>query len=78
MLIGILGTILGVLMGLPMAWFLLRVVMIEESGFIFDVLFPWKEALGIAAISVFTATLAGLLPSIHAIRLNIPDAIAYE
>jgi putative ABC transport system permease protein len=78
MLIGILGTILGVLMGLPMAWFLLRVVMIEESGFIFDVLFPWKEALGIAAISVFTATLAGLLPSIHAIRLNIPEAIAYE
>ena len=63
---------------MPMAWFLLRVVMIEESGFIFDVLFPWKEALGISAIAILIATAAGLLPALHAVRLNIPDAIAYE
>jgi putative ABC transport system permease protein len=78
MLMGLLGTILGFLMGLPMEWYLLRVVMLEETGFVFDVLIPWKEALGIGAISVLTATVAGLLPALHAVRLNIPDAIAYE
>lgn len=78
MLMGLLGTILGFLMGLPMEWYLLRVVMFEDTGLLFDVLIPWQGALGIGLLSVATATIAGLLPALHAVRLNIPDAIAYE
>ena len=77
-LMGLLGTALGLLMGLPMEWYLLRVVLEEETGFVFDLLVPWKEAIGIAVVSVLTATLAGLVPALHAVRLRIPDAIAYE
>jgi len=77
-LMGLLGTALGLLMGLPMEWYLLRVVVEEETGFVFDLLIPWKEALGIGLVSVLTATLAGLVPALHAVRLRIPDAIAYE
>lgn len=77
-LMGILGTILGILMGLPMEWYILRVVVREETGFIFDLLIPWKEALGIGLIAVVTATIAGLVPALHAARLRITDAIAYE
>jgi len=75
---GILGTILGFALGLPMEWYLLSVVLREESGFVFELLIPWKEALGIGVISILTATLAGLLPAIHAVRMRITDAIAYE
>ena len=39
---------------------------------------PWKQAVGIAVIAVLTSTLAGLVPALHAARLRIPDAIAYE
>jgi putative ABC transport system permease protein len=78
MLMGLIGTILGFLLGYPMEWFVVRVVLREESGFIFDVLIPWKEALGIGAISVLTSTLAGFFPALHAVRLNITEAIAYE
>jgi len=78
MLMGALGTLLGFALGLPMEWYLLRVVMHDESGFVFDVLLPWKEALGIGLISVVASTLAGLVPALHAVRLRIPDAIAYE
>lgn len=78
MLMGLIGTILGFLLGLPLEWYLLRVVIREETGFVFDLLIPWKQALGIGAISMVTATLAGLVPAIHAIRLRITDAIAYE
>jgi ABC-type lipoprotein release transport system permease subunit len=39
---------------------------------------PWKEALGIGVIAVGIATLAGLIPALHAVRLRIVDAIAYE
>jgi putative ABC transport system permease protein len=78
MFMGLLGTLLGFALGLPMEWYLLRVVLREETGFVFDVLIPWKEALGIGVISVLTATVAGLVPALHAVRLRIPDAIAYE
>jgi putative ABC transport system permease protein len=77
-LMGVIGTILGILVGLPMEWYLLRVVLVEESGFVFPMIIPWKEALGIGVIAVGIATLAGLIPALHAVRLRIVDAIAYE
>ena len=78
MFMGILGMLLGFALGLPMEWYVLRVFMREETGFVFDLLVPWKEALGIGVVSVVTATAAGLIPALHAVRLRIPDAIAYE
>lgn len=77
-LMGVLGTALGIMIGLPMEWYVLRVVLVEESGFVFDVVIPWKQALGIAIASIGTATIAGLLPAIHALRTRIPDAIQWE
>ena len=77
-LMGLFGTALGVLIGLPMEWYVLRVVLMEESGFVFDVVVPWREAMGIAIAAITTATLAGLIPAIHAVRTRIPDAIQWE
>jgi putative ABC transport system permease protein len=77
-LMGVFGTVLGVLIGLPMEWYVLKVVLVEESGFVFDVVVPWKQAIGIAAASIGTATLAGLIPALHALRTRIPDAIQWE
>jgi putative ABC transport system permease protein len=77
-LMGLFGTALGIMIGLPMEWYILRVVLAEESGFVFDLLVPWKEALGIAAAALFTATIAGLIPALHAVRTRIPDAIQWE
>jgi putative ABC transport system permease protein len=77
-LMGVIGTVLGVAIGLPMEWYLLRVVLFEESGFWFEMIIPWKEALGIATVAVCVATIAGLIPALHAMRLRITDAIAYE
>jgi putative ABC transport system permease protein len=78
MLMGLFGTALGILIGLPMEWYVLKVVLVEESGFVFDVVVPWKQALGIAGAAVLTATLAGLLPAWRAIQTRIPDALQYE
>ncbi|MBX9585079.1 MAG: ABC transporter permease [Gemmataceae bacterium] len=77
-LMGLFGTVLGVLIGLPMEWYVLRVVLVEETGFVFDVVVPWREAFGIAAGSVVLATLAGLLPALRAVRTRIPDALQWE
>ncbi len=77
-LMGVFGTVLGVLIGLPMQWYVLQVVMVEESGFSFDLLVPWRQAILISIGAISIATLAGLLPALHAVRMRIPDAIAYE
>jgi putative ABC transport system permease protein len=77
-LMGFFGTILGILMGLPLEWYILKVVLVEESGFVFDVVIPWRQAFSISAGAILLATLAGLFPALHAIRTRIPDAILYE
>jgi putative ABC transport system permease protein len=77
-LMGFFGTALGILFGLPLEWYVLKVVVADESGFLFDVVVPWKESLGIAAAAIGTAALAGLIPAIHAIRTRIPEAIQWE
>jgi putative ABC transport system permease protein len=77
-LMGAFGTVLGVLFGIPLEWFVLKVVILEESGFLFPVHIPWTGALLIALVALATATLAGLGPAIHAVRQRIPEAIAYE
>jgi putative ABC transport system permease protein len=77
-LMGVFGTALGVLIGLPMEWYVLKVMFVDESGFDLDLLIPWKATLAIAAASITLATVAGLVPAWRAIQTRIPDALQYE
>jgi len=78
LLMGAFGTALGILAGIPLEWYLLRVVIFEASGFVFPLTIPWRETLILSSLSVGIATLAGLFPAIHAVRIRIAEAIAYE
>lgn len=78
MLMGVFGTAIGIAAGIPLEWYLLRVVIFEESGFVFPVAVPWRETTILAGLSIGIATLAGLFPAIHAVRIRIAEAIAYE
>jgi putative ABC transport system permease protein len=75
---GVVGTIIGFLVGIPFQWYVLNVVILEESGYLFPVYLPWVGGLIIAAAALVTATLAGLGPAIYAVQQRIPEAIAYE
>ena len=75
---GVFGTIIGVLVGIPLQWYVLKVLILEESGYLFPLYVPWLGALIIAVAAMATATLAGLGPALYAVRQRIPDAIAYE
>jgi putative ABC transport system permease protein len=77
-LMGIIGTVIGLLVGIPFQWYILHVVILEESGYLFPVYLPWMGGLIIAAVAMVTATLAGLGPALYAVRQRIPEAIAYE
>jgi putative ABC transport system permease protein len=77
-LMGLIGTLIGLAVGVPLEWYCVQVILFEEAGFLFPVLIPWLEAGVIAGIALLVATLAGLGPAWHTSRLRIPEAIAYE
>jgi putative ABC transport system permease protein len=77
-LMGLLGTGIGILVGIPLQWYVLRVVILEECGFLFPVYLPWSAGLVISVVALSAATLAGLGPALYAVRQRIPEAIAYE
>lgn len=77
-LMGIFGSVLGVLFAIPLEWYALQIVFLEESGFVFPVYLPLGESALIAGSALLIATLAGVGPALYAVRERIPDAIAYE
>jgi putative ABC transport system permease protein len=77
-LMGIFGSVLGVFFAIPLEWYALQIVFLEESGFVFPVYLPLGESALIAASALLIATLAGVGPALYAVRERIPDAIAYE
>jgi putative ABC transport system permease protein len=77
-LMGLIGTLIGLAVGIPVEWYIVRFILLEETGFYFPLCIPWLEAGSIAALALVVATLAGLGPALHTTRLRIPEAIAYE
>lgn len=77
-LMGAIGTALGLLIGLPLEWYVVHVLLFQEAGFAFPVIYPWLSAGFIAALSMVLAALAAQFPAVQAGRLRIAEAIAYE
>ncbi len=77
-LMGVIGTFIGILVGVPLEWYVLHIVILEDAGLLFPVVLPWREAFFVAGGALLTAIIAGLGPAIYAVRQRIPDSIAYE
>lgn len=77
-LMGIIGSVLGVLFAIPLQWYALQIVFLEEAGYTFPMYLPWAASAAIALSAMLVATLAGLGPALYAVRERIPNAIAYE
>ena len=77
-LMGLFGIALGTLAGLPLTWYVLRVILFEETGFVFPFRFPLYMVAIVSAITLATTALAGLGPAWHAVRAEVAAGIAYE
>jgi putative ABC transport system permease protein len=77
-LMGAVGTLIGLLFGIPLEWYALQVIVLNEVGFTFPVCVPWVATGVVVGLTLLIAILAGLLPALRAVRLGIADAIAYE
>ena len=68
----------GLLAAEVLQWYVLRVLLLTETGFVFPVRLPWAIAGTLAAAVPLFALLAGRGPGLQAARLRIVEAIAYE
>jgi ABC-type lipoprotein release transport system permease subunit len=75
---GLIGSGIGILFGIPLEWYAVRVIMVEESGFVFPVRISWEAAGLLVCLALALATVAGLWPALRALRVRITEAIAYE
>jgi putative ABC transport system permease protein len=77
-LMGAVGAAIGAAAGLALEWYMLRVLLFDEAGFMFPVRVPWLTGGAVLALCVVLSTFAGLWPAWHTTRMRIPEAIAYE
>jgi putative ABC transport system permease protein len=77
-LMGIIGSALGLAFGIPLEWYAMQVVFLDEAGFTFPLRIPWQQIGGVIGLALLLALTAGLIPAVHAVRLRIADAIAHE
>ena len=71
-LVGLIGKLIGVAIGVPVEWYIMKVILFEETGLLLPVLVPWTEAAAIAGTALVLATLAGLPPAWR--TMNLPHA----
>jgi putative ABC transport system permease protein len=78
MLMGFAGGLLGLIAGWALEWYALEIMLWDEAGFHFPLIFPWSQALVMLGASTALATLVGLWPAWRAACLDIPEAVAAE
>lgn len=77
-LIGGMGTVIGLVIGTALEWYTVRILLPEESGFLCPVHFPWLAASTIVVLTLMSAAAAALGPALLAVRGTITAAVAYE
>jgi putative ABC transport system permease protein len=78
LLIAILGLGLGVAIGVMLEEYVLKVLLVEETGYVFALLFPVTMTLLATAFTVAGGQVAAALPAVRAAYLPVCEAVAYE
>ena len=78
LLLGLVGTLLGVGAGMLLEQYVIHVVLYDQTGYGFQAVFPWMETLIIAGVAIGMSALAGLGPALYNMKMNVTEAIAYE
>ncbi len=74
----ILGTAAGLLAGIPLEWYTIRILLFAETGTLLPVRFPWTTAATIGCLMLVGAAVASVGPAWRTGRMRIAEAIGYE
>jgi putative ABC transport system permease protein len=77
-IIGLLGSFLGIVAGLALAWMLSFVINVSFFGWTISWATPWRFLLGLPVAVIAAALVAGYGPARQAARLDIADGVKME
>lgn len=77
-LMALLGTMTGLVVGVPLEWYTVRILLFVETGTLLSMLFPWTTAATISLLMLVCAALASLGPALLTGRMRIAEAIGQE
>jgi putative ABC transport system permease protein len=77
-IIGLLGSFLGILAGLVLAWILSFVINVSFFGWTISWATPWRFLLGLPVAVITAALVAGYWPARQAAHLDIADGVKME
>lgn len=73
--LALIGVGFGAMIGLGLEWYVLRVLLLTETGFAFPVSVPWADVGLVAMGAGLGSLLAGLGPAISASRMPLSRAL---
>jgi putative ABC transport system permease protein len=77
-IIGLLGSVLGIIAGLALAWILSFVINVSFFGWTISWATPWRFLLSLPFLVIGAALVAGYGPARQAARLDIADGVKME
>jgi putative ABC transport system permease protein len=77
-IIGLLGSFLGIIAGLVLAWILSFVINVSFFGWTISWATPWRFLFGLPVAVIAAALVAGYWPARKAARLDIADGVKME
>jgi putative ABC transport system permease protein len=77
-IIGLLGSFLGIIAGLALAWILSFVINVSFFGWTISWATPWRFLLGLPVAVIAAALAAGYWPARQAAQLDIADGVKME
>ncbi len=77
-IIGLLGSFLGIIAGLALAWILSFVINVSFFGWTISWATPWRFLLSLPVAVIAAALVAGYWPARQAARLDIADGVKME
>ncbi len=77
-LIGLTGSVLGLILGGVIGYIVTKVVGVQATGWNFPYAYPWTTALQMLVVATSAAVVSGLYPARRASRLDVVEALAYE
>jgi putative ABC transport system permease protein len=77
-LVGVVGTLAGILLGAALGYVLLNHINLVQTGWHFPYHLSWGAIVEVCCLTVPAAALAGLYPARAASRLVVTDALEYE
>jgi putative ABC transport system permease protein len=78
LLLSAIGTALGLVAGLPLEWYTVRILLYEETGFQFPIMYPWLAFAAVTGVACISAVVSGIGPALHAVRPCITLALSSD